>query len=220
MTDSDLLGIKQGVIDGDVTTVKDLTERSLTGGTDPVLLLRRALIPAMEVVGDRMRSGEYYVPEVLLAVRAMMAAADLLKPLIVKNRAYEPTGRIVIGTVLGDMHDIGKNLVATMLEGAGFEVTDLGVDVGAERFVEAVKDKRPDIVAMSALLTTTMGHMTGVIKALSDAGCRQQVKVIVGGAPLSARFADEISADGYAEDAGSAVELAKRLVAARRPATA
>ncbi|MBI2907989.1 MAG: corrinoid protein [Chloroflexi bacterium] len=217
---TDLERIKQGVIEGDMPRVKELTAKALTEGAAPLALLRRALIPAMNVVGERMRTGEFFVPEVLLAARAMKAAMEIIKPLVLESRAYEPTGRIIIGTVQGDMHDIGKNLVVTMLEGAGFEVADLGVDVSPERFVEAVREKKPDILAMSALLTTTMGQMAAVMKALSDAGCRQRLKVIVGGAPLSPRFARDISADGYAEDAGAAAELAKGLVASRRAATA
>lgn len=220
MTGSELDRIKQGVIDGDMILVKELSGRALAKGVEPLQLFRQALIPAMDVVGERMRAGEYYIPEVLLAARAMRTAMELVRPLIVKSRAYEPTGRVVIGTVFGDMHDIGKNLVIMMLEGAGFEVVDLGVDVSTERFVEAVKERKPDILGMSALLTTTMGRMGEVVKALGAASCRQTVKVMVGGAPISHRFASEISADGYAEDAAVAVELAKRLVAARPPAAA
>ncbi|MFH1484788.1 MAG: corrinoid protein [Chloroflexota bacterium] len=220
MTISELDRIRQGVIDGDMVAVKDLTAKALEEGTEPLQLFRQALVPAMDVVGEKMRTGEYFIPQVLLAARAMRSATELVKPLIVKSRGYEPTGRVVIGTVAGDMHDIGKNLVAMMLEGAGFEVLDLGVDVSIDSFVEAVKQKKPDILGISALLTTTMGRMDDVIKALGKAGHRQRVKVMVGGAPISHRFAQELSADGYAEDAAAAVELAKELMAARRPSTA
>ncbi len=165
----------------------------------------------MSHVGEAFRSGDMFVPEVMLAARAMQASMDLLRPLLVQTGA-KMSGKIVIGTVKGDLHDIGKNLVAMMCEGAGFEITDLGRDVDPARFVEAVKDGQAEIVALSALLTTTMRSMENTILALQEAGVRDQVKVMVGGAPVTQDFADKIGADGYAPNAAAAADLAKTLV--------
>ena len=168
----------------------------------------------MDVVGREYEEGERYIPEMLISAEAMKAAMEVLRPKLVETGA-KPRGKVVIGTVEGDLHDIGKNLVAMMLEGAGFEVIDLGVEVTAKQFVHAVGEHKPDILGMSALITTTMVHMPEVIEALKQTGLRNKVKVMVGGAPITQEYADEIGADGYAPDAASAVELAKRLVGER-----
>ena len=169
------------------------------------------MIKAMGEVGQRFQDGKAFVPQLLMAGRAMKAALEILKPLLA-GQASTTLGRIVIGTVKGDLHDIGKNLVASMLEGCGFEVKNIGIDVPSEKFVEAVKDYNADILCMSALLTTTMTYMKDVIQALEDAGIRQNVKVMVGGAPVTQNFADEIGADGYSDNANSAVAVAKELM--------
>lgn len=170
-----------------------------------------ALIQAMSVVGEKFKNNEIYVPEVLIAARAMKAALEVLKPILTET-GVKPIGKVVIGTVKGDLHDIGKNLVAMMMTGAGLEVIDLGVDVAPEKFCEAVKNHNPQIVAMSALLTTTMPNMKTTIEKLQEQGLRDKVKVIVGGAPVTESFAKSIGADGYAPDAASAAELAKKFV--------
>ncbi len=203
--------IKQAVLEGDRAKVAELTAGALEAGTQPKEILDQALTPAMDVVGEEYERGDRYVPEMLISAEAMKGAMKQLKPLLV-DAGVEPRGRIVIGTVEGDLHDIGKDLVAMMLEGAGFEVTNLGVEVTAATFVEAVRDRRPNIVALSALLTTTMTQMPEVIDALKDAGLRDAVKVIVGGAPVTQAYADDIGADGYAADAASAAKLAAKLV--------
>ena len=169
------------------------------------------MIRAMSQVGQNFQDGKAFVPQLLMAGRAMKAALEILKPLLA-GQASTTLGRIVIGTVKGDLHDIGKNLVASMLEGCGFEVKNIGIDVPSDKFVEAVKDYNADILCMSALLTTTMTYMKDVIQALEDAGIRQNVKVMVGGAPVTQNFADEIGADGYSDNANSAVAVAKELM--------
>jgi len=171
------------------------------------------MIPAMDEVGRRFEANEYFVPELLISARAMKAALDLIRPLLIA-RGDKPLGRVVIGTVKGDLHDIGKNLVASLLEGGGFEVIDLGVNVSPEKFVETINAKDANILAMSALLTTTMPAMKSIIEALKTAGVRERVKVLIGGAPITQKYADEIGADGYSENAVGAVALAKRAVAA------
>ena len=170
------------------------------------------MVPAMAEVGRRFECNEYFVPELLLSARAMKGALELIRPLLVASGA-QPVGRVAIGTVKGDLHDIGKNLVAAMLEGGGYEVIDLGVNVTPEQFVAAVKEKNANIVAMSALLTTTMPSMRTTVDALKQAGVRNQVKILVGGAPITERYAEEIGADGFAESAAGAVGLAKKVVA-------
>ncbi|MFH1485082.1 MAG: corrinoid protein [Chloroflexota bacterium] len=204
--------IKKAVIEGQIEMTKRLTERVVAEGMPPFEVYQRALIPGMEVVGARMQAGEYFIPEVLLSAKAMEAAAQVVKPILSRTDAAQNRGKVVLGTVEGDLHDIGKNLVRVMLEGTGFHVTDLGVDVRAEKFVAAVKEAKPDILALSALLSITMVKMKDVIEALEEAGCRRMVKVIVGGAVVSQRFASEIGADGYAPEAASAAQLAKKLV--------
>jgi len=203
--------IKEATIAGNMPQVIELTNLALKAGVGPEDVIQQGLIPAMEVVGDKFATGEIYVPEMLLAARAMKAALDKVKPLLV-GKEIKSLGKAVIGTVKGDMHDIGKNLVAMMLEGSGFEVVDLGVDVLPDDFIDAVKKHNPDLIGLSALLTTTMNSMELTIAKLVEAGLRNGVKVLVGGAPVSQLFADEIGADGYAANAGEAVKLAKKLL--------
>jgi len=198
--------ISQGKMD----EVKKLTQEALDGGESPEAILQ-GLILAMEQIGIRFKNGDIYIPEVLIAARAMHAGMDVLKPILSKSNT-PMMGKVVIGTVKGDLHDIGKNLVIMMFEGGGFDVVDLGVDVSPEKFVEAIQKQRPQVVAMSALLTTTMREMKTTLDAITKAGVRNQVKTIVGGAPLTEKFAKEIGADGYAPDAASAVQVAKSLI--------
>jgi 5-methyltetrahydrofolate--homocysteine methyltransferase len=207
----DLQRLYEAILKGDAKTARATTERALAAGVDPLKLVQESMVPAMGEVGRRFECSEYFVPELLLAARAMKSALELIRPLLVSSGA--PTaGRVAIGTVKGDLHDIGKNLVGAMLEGGGFEVLDLGVNVPPEQFVAAVKEKGAKIVALSALLTTTMPAMKATVEALRQAGVRDQVKVLVGGAPISQRFADEIGADGFSESAASAASLAKRVL--------
>ena len=204
--------IYQGVMDGDVAVVQEKTQEGLDGGIDPEVVLNDVLIPAMDEVGRRFESGEFFVPDLMFTARAMQAGLAVLKPKLLE-KDIKPIGKVLIGTVKGDLHDIGKNLVAMMLEGAGFEIQDIGVDVSPEKFVEAIRDGNADIVAISALLTTTMGTMRTVIDAIDEAGLRGQVKIIVGGAQVNEAFAEDIGADGSAPDAAQAAKLAKSLVA-------
>ena len=206
---ADLNEISLMVQKGNFKEVERLTREALQGGVSAQDVLDGGLIVGMSVIGERFKKNEIYVPEVLLAARAMKAGMGLLKPILV-DIGVEPIGRVVLGTVKGDQHDIGKNLVGMMLEGAGFEVIDLGVDTTSEKFVEAAKEKRADIVGMSALLTTTMPHMKTVIEALKSGGVT--VKTMVGGAPVTQRFADEIRADAFGSDAAVAVDKAKELI--------
>jgi 5-methyltetrahydrofolate--homocysteine methyltransferase len=208
---ADMTKISQNLIDGKAPIVKQLVTDAIAEGVLPQTILNDGLIVGMNEVGRRFKANEFYVPEVLLAARAMHAGMDILKPLLVESKV-KPKGVVILGTVKGDLHDIGKNLVGMMLEGSGFQVVDAGVDVAPEKFVAAVKDNKPDLIAMSALLTTTMTNMRTTIQALSEAGVRKSVKVMVGGAPLTQRYADEIGADGYAPDAASAAELAGALM--------
>jgi len=202
--------IYQGVLEGDMGTVEENVRVALDAGVSPADVLQNGLIAAMGEVGRLFEEGEYFVPEMLIAARAMKAGLVILKPLLVDS-GVEPVGKVAVGTVKGDLHDIGKNLVAMMLEGAGFEIVDLGTDVTPDRFIEAAKGG-VDIVGLSALLTTTMPSMETTIKALESAGLRDQVKVIIGGAPVTAEYARQIGADGYAPDASQAVTLAKSLL--------
>ncbi len=209
----DLQPLRDAVIAGDATTARALTEQALQEGMDPVKLVDEYMIPAMDEVGRRFECSEYFVPELLLSARAMKAALELTRPMLAA-RGTEPVGRVAIGTVKGDLHDIGKNLVAAMLEGGGFEVIDLGVNVSPEQFIATVKEKNANIVAMSALLTTTMPAMKTTIDALKQAGVREKVKVLIGGAPITQKYAEEIGADGFSDNAVGAVALAKKSVAA------
>ncbi len=210
--DDILTAIRSAVIEGNAGQVGSQVQAALDSGTSAKVILDQALIDGMREVGAKFEEGEYFVPEMLVAARAMKSGLTLLRPRLVED-AVEPLGRVVIGTVRGDMHDIGKNLVGMMMEGAGFEVQDLGVNVSPEQFVAAVKDGNVDIIALSALLTTTMPNMAEVIKKLDESGARGKVKVLVGGAPVTEAFAHRIGADGFAPDASQAASLAKSLVA-------
>lgn len=205
--------ISAAVIEGNVGVMGDLTQSALEEGKAPKDILDNGLMPGMDHVGVEFKAGNMFVPEVLRSAKAMAASMELLKPLLVEA-GIEMVGKVVIGTVKGDLHDIGKNLVGMMCEGAGFEVIDLGKDVGPEDFVEAVKQHEPDIVGMSALLTTTMRTMESTIKSLEEAGVRDKVKVMVGGAPVTQEFAEQIGADAYASNAAAASELAAKFAAA------
>jgi 5-methyltetrahydrofolate--homocysteine methyltransferase len=207
----DLRKLRDAVISGDATAARDLTQSALQDGADPVKVVNDFMVPAMDEVGRRYECNEFFVPELLLAARAMKAALELVRPLLVA-RGTEPLARVVIGTVKGDLHDIGKNLVAAMLEGGGFEVIDLGVNVSPEKFITTVREKKAHIVAMSALLTTTMPAMRSTIEALKSAGVREDVKVIIGGAPITQKYAEEIGADGFSDNAVGAVALVKKTV--------
>ena len=205
------------VVSGDVATIRRLTDRALAEGMPANEILQTGLMPGMDLVGRRFKNGELFVPEVLLAAKTMQASMDILRPSLTGTGA-KAAGRVVLGTVKGDMHNIGKNLVGIMLRGAGFEVIDLGIDVPAERFVAAVNAERPDIVGMSALLTTTLLTMAETVKALRRSGAGERVRIMVGGAPITQQFADEIGADGYGSNAGAAVDLAKRFMGISVPA--
>lgn len=210
---ADLSKLTEAISTGDAKAAVAITQQALAENTDPQELVTNYMIPAMDEMGRRFETGDCFVPELLIAARAMKASLALIRPLLAA-RGAEPAGRILIGTIKGDLHDIGKNLVASMLEGAGFDVVDMGVDVGPEKILAALQVKKADVVALSALLTTTMPYMRTVIDELKKAGVREQIKVIIGGAPVTQRFADEIGADGYSDNANGAVSLARRLVAA------
>lgn len=201
------------ILNGNAKAAKEITQTSLAAGANPQALVDDTMIPAMNEVGRRYEANEYFVPELLIAARAMKASLELIRPLL-SARGAEPVGRVVIGTVQGDLHDIGKNLVGAMLEGAGFEVIDLGVDVSPEKFMNAAKEKNATLIALSALLTTTMHSMKAVMEKLKESGMRGNVKVMIGGAPVTQKYADEIGADGYSSNANAAVALARKLVAA------
>ena len=196
---------------GDANAVSELTQKALDEGLRPPEVLNGGLLAGMDRVGMDFRDGKLYVPEVLISARAMHAGMDILRPLLIGDE-LSLAGKVMIGTVEGDLHDIGKNLVAMMLEGGGFEIIDLGTDVSIEAFIEAVRKEEPDVVGMSALLTTTMPSMKRTIDALAEAGLREDLKIVVGGAPVTQGFASEIGADGYAPDAGSAVELVRSII--------
>jgi len=208
---ADLKQLTEALVAMDQKKLTELVQKSLDEGIPAKDILDGALLPGMEIVGERMESGDMFIPEVLMSARAMSAAVQILKPLL-GEEDIRAAGKVVIGTVKGDLHDIGKNLVVMMLESAGFEVHNLGVDISPEDFVKAIKEKRPNLLALSALLTTTMSMMKQTIDAVTESGLREQVKVMIGGAPVTQKFADEIGADGYAPDAGSASKLAKALL--------
>lgn len=203
--------LSTALISGKAPVVRELTEKALAGGESPQDVLTKGLVAGMNVVGQKFKANEFYVPEVLIAARAMKNGMEVLRPQLAAT-GVEPVAKVAIGTVRGDLHDIGKNLVAMMMEGAGFEIIDLGVDVKPEQFVQSVQDKQANLVCLSALLTTTMPAMKETIQALSDAGVRSNVQVMVGGAPVTQNYSDEIGADGYAPDAASAVDKAKALL--------
>jgi len=203
--------VKRAVLDGDGDKTIELTKEAVSQGLRAPQILDEALTPAMDIVGEEYENGDRYVPEMLISAEAMKSAMVVLKPLLA-DAGVKARGKVVIGTVEGDLHDIGKDLVAMMLEGAGFEVVNLGAEITAEEFVKAAKEHKPDIIGMSALLTTTMIHMPEVLDALQQAGLRDQIKVMIGGAPVTQGYADKIGADAYAPDAASATKLAKSLV--------
>jgi 5-methyltetrahydrofolate--homocysteine methyltransferase len=200
------------ILNGDAKKARAATETALAAGAEPMQLIADSMVPAMNEVGRLFEAEEYFVPELLLAGRAMKSSMELLRPLMTAAGQKLAT-RVVIGTVKGDLHDIGKNIVASMLEGSGFEVIDLGADVSPENFVAAVEERKPQVVCMSALLTVTMPAMKTTIDALKTAGLRTQVKVLIGGAPVTSQYAKEIGADGYSENASGAVSLVKNLLA-------
>jgi methylmalonyl-CoA mutase cobalamin-binding domain/chain len=220
MTNEEILqGLFDNTLVGNAPAVKELTEQGLAQEMGPESLLYDALIPSLEEVGARFERGDFFVPEMLIAARAMQGALDILRPLLAETGA-KPIGTFVMGTVKGDVHDIGKNLVNIMLEGAGFTVHDLGVNVAPEKFVEQVQQHEPDIVGFSAFLTTTMPMFKANINALEKSGLRDKVIVMVGGAPVTQEYADAVGADGYAADASTAVRLAKALIENRRSVAA
>src|SRR5689334_20951639 len=213
--DEVLKGLYDETLVGNAPRVLELTEEGLAIGMEPQTLLFDALIPSLEEVGARFERGDFFVPEMLIAGKAMAGALEILRPLLAETGVAQ-IGKIVMGTVKGDVHDIGKNLVNIMFEGAGFEVIDLGVQVAPEKFVAAIQEHQPDIVGFSAFLTTTMPMFKANINALQKAGLRDQVIVMVGGAPVTQEYADVVGADGYAADASAAVVRAKELIAKRR----
>jgi 5-methyltetrahydrofolate--homocysteine methyltransferase len=208
---ADFQAIADALIKGQAPKVKELVGAAVNEGVKPGEILSRGLIAGMAVVGERFKKNEIYVPEVLIAARAMHAGMDILKPLLAST-GVKPKGVFAVGTVKGDLHDIGKNLVMMMMEGAGYQIMDLGVDVTPEKFVQAIKNGA-QIIGLSALLTTTMPSMRSTIDAVKAAGLRDKVKILVGGAPLTQNYADEIGADGYSPDAASAVDIANKLIA-------
>ena len=211
-TMNSLAPVFDAVVEGDAESTRLGVQSALEQGISASIILQDGLIAAMDEVGRRFEAGDFFVPEMLVSARAMQSGLQLLKPLLAESDV-KSTGRVAIGTVKGDLHDIGKNLVVMMLEGAGYEVKDLGVDVPPEKFVQAVRDGA-QILGFSALLTTTMSNMSVTLKALNEAGVRNQIKVMVGGAPVTQEFADKIGADAYAPDASSAVRVAHELVQA------
>jgi 5-methyltetrahydrofolate--homocysteine methyltransferase len=209
---TDLKQLYDAVLNGDFKTAQAVTKQALDEGVEPMRIVNEFMVPAMDEVGRRFDCNDYFVPELLISARAMKAGLDLIRPLLSASGA-QPAGRVALGTVQGDLHDIGKNLVGSLLEGGGFEVIDLGTNVTPDKFIQTVKEKNATIVAMSALLTTTMPAMKNTIEALRQAGVRDKVTVLIGGAPITQKFADEIGADGYSETAVGAVALAKKAVA-------
>jgi len=212
---ADLNQLSEAILNGDAKAAVSLTKQAIDAGVSPMELVTNHMIPAMDEVGRRFECEEYFVPELLLAGRAMKGALELIRPLLAAS-GVEPAGRVVIGTVKGDLHDIGKNLVASMLEGGGFEVVDLGADVPPDKFIDAVRKHGSNLVCLSALLTVTMPAMRTTINALAEAGLRSKVRIMVGGAPVTPQFATDVGADGYSESASSAVALARNLIAELR----
>ncbi|MBM4063326.1 MAG: cobalamin-binding protein [Planctomycetes bacterium] len=207
----DLTPLRHAIVTGDAKSARAVAEQALAAGHDPLQLVTGHMAPAMDEVGRRFQCNEYFVPELLLSARAMKAAMELIRPRLAAS-GQQPIARIAIGTVRGDMHDIGKNLVGALLEGGGFEVIDLGANVPPERFVAAITEQKAQAVALSALLTTTMVAMKTTIDAIKAAGLRERVKVLVGGAPVTQRYADEIGADGFGNNAAEAVAVARRVL--------
>ena len=211
---SELLGqIHDGILDGDPDGAESATKAALDSGAEALDLIYEAMIPALQEVGRRFEAGEYFLPEMLMSANAMQTCMNIVRPLLTEA-SLEPVGTFVMGTVAGDIHDIGKNLCNAMLESSGFKVIDLGVNVSADEFVEAIRVHKPDAVGMSAFLTTTMREIDRTIAAITEAGLRDQVKIMVGGALLNQEYADQVGADGYAPDANSAARVTKRLIGA------
>jgi 5-methyltetrahydrofolate--homocysteine methyltransferase len=206
---ADMQAMAEALIRGERDTVVDLVQEALDEGTSADVILNEGLVAGMDVVGQKFKNNEFYVPEVLIAARAMNAGMELLEPILAEGGA-KPAGTVVIGTVKGDLHDIGKNLVGMMLKGGGFKVVDVGIDVAPEEFVRHAQESNADLIGLSALLTTTMTQMGSVVEAVKEAGL--EAKVMIGGAPITQDYADEIGADGYAPDAASAVDLARSLM--------
>jgi len=209
---TDMTAITEALIQGNEDKLLETVKSLMDGGVSASDILNDGLITGMDVVGAKMETGEMFIPEVLMSARIMAGAIEILKPLL-GDESLHSSGKVVFGTVKGDLHDIGKNLVKMMLESSGFEVIDAGVDVAPEKFVALIQEEKPNVVGLSALLTTTMGMMQATVDAITEAGLRDTVKVIIGGAPVNQAFATQIGADGYAADAGSATRLAKELLA-------
>ena len=207
-----LNSLYEAIVKGNLAEAVESTNKAIAEGQEPQIIINDYMSKAMEEIGSRFEQGKAFVPELLMAARAMKGALELLKPLLAGNNSTR-LGTVVIGTVKGDLHDIGKNLVASMLEGCGFEVINLGVDISSEKFVQSIREHNANILCLSALLTTTMGYMKDIITTLEKEGLREQVKVMIGGAPVNSDFAEKISADGYSSNANAAVTLAKSLMA-------
>jgi len=203
--------IAVNVENGDSSTVKELTKIALSQKIAAAEILNNGLVKGMDVIGIKFKNNEVFIPEVLIATRAMKAGMDIIRPFLT-SVTVKPKAKIVMGTVKGDLHDIGKKIVGMMLEREGYEIVDIGIDVPKEKFIKAIKKENPDIIGMSALLTTTMGYMRAVMEAVEKAKLKQNIKIIIGGAPITQSFSDEIKADGYAPEAASAVELVKYLL--------
>ena len=208
---AELNQLYEAIVGGKLEPAVQITQQALDEGAEPKVIINDYMIKAMGEIGQRFQDGKAFVPQLLMAARAMKGALELLKPLLAGD-ASSTVGKVVIGTVKGDLHDMGKNLVASMLEGSGFEVINIGIDIPAEKFIAAVNEHNPDILCMSALLTTTMPYMKTVIDAVAEAGLRDKVKIMVGGAPINQSYADQIGADGYSDNANSAVVTAKQLL--------
>lgn len=207
----DLTALRESILAGDAAAAVEAVQKALEAGVPPIEVINNGISPAMGETGKRFENGEFFVPELLMAARATKAIFEILRPLLAQSGS-KPAGTVVLGTVRGDQHDIGKNLVGAMLEGGGFEVADLGVDIPPEKFVAAVEEKQAQILGLSALLTSTLPSMKQVLETFREAGIREKVKIMVGGAPVTRQYADTIGADGYGENAASAVEVAKRLL--------
>lgn len=207
-----LTGLTEAVIEGDDGLVVELTQKAVDAGIEPLVIINEALTKGIRIVGEYFGSGQYFLPDLLLGAKAMDAGVKLLEPLLL-GTSREFYGKVLMGTVQGDLHEIGKNIVGMMLKTSGFEVIDLGVDVPASKFIDKIKELKPNVIGISALLTTTIGRQKEIIEVLTEEGLRDQVKIMIGGAPINQAWAEKIGADGYAEDAITAVEVCKKLVA-------